>query len=154
VFSLAQNKHRLARLGRDTTGGPAVEFALLLPVLLLLVLGALQFGITLNNYIVLTNATDAAARVMAMARGSTTPYSTTTSQVSASASNLTSTNLTVTVRVNGTLCASDSTCQTSLTTNQGKPVIVQASYPCDLTVYGHNYAPGCTLSTQSTELIQ
>ena len=47
----------LRRLRRDTAGSPSVEFALLLPVLMALALGALQFGLALNNYLTLTNAT-------------------------------------------------------------------------------------------------
>ena len=42
--------------GRRHAGTAAVEFALVAPVLLLLVLGMTQFGITLNQYLTLTNA--------------------------------------------------------------------------------------------------
>jgi Flp pilus assembly pilin Flp len=47
---------------RDPRGTAAVEFALIAPVLFLLILGITQFGITLNDYEMLTGGTEAAAR--------------------------------------------------------------------------------------------
>src|ERR1700737_2465580 len=41
---------------RARAGTAAVEFALVAPMLLLLVLGMCQFGLTLNQYLTLTNA--------------------------------------------------------------------------------------------------
>lgn len=143
----------LRRLRRDTAGSPAVEFALLLPVLLTLALGALQFGLTLNNYLTLTNATDSAARVLAISRASTTPWTTMKAQLTAAAS-LTTSKMTITATVNGSGCSTDGGCQTALNTAQGQAASVQVSYPCDLTVFGHNYAPSCTLTAKSTELVQ
>jgi Flp pilus assembly protein TadG len=50
------------RLRRDTAGGAAVEFALVLPVLLLMVMGILDFGRALNIHHVVTDASREAAR--------------------------------------------------------------------------------------------
>jgi hypothetical protein len=37
----------------------------------------------------------------------------------------------------------------------GQTAIVKATYPCDLTVMGHNYAPSsCNLSAQTAQMIQ
>ena len=47
-------------------GAAAVEFALILPVLLLLVLGIMEFSRLYNEQISLTNAARSAARVMAI----------------------------------------------------------------------------------------
>ena len=55
---------------RDLRGTAAVEFALIAPVLFLLILGITQFGITLNDYEMLTGGTEAAARQFSMSRGS------------------------------------------------------------------------------------
>ena len=144
----------LRRLYRDTAGAPAVEFALLMPVLITLALGALKFGLALNNYVMLTNGTDAAARILAISRGNSTPYTTATNQLYSSASTLTRASMTVTVTVNGSACSGDSSCQTALNSAQGKAASVQVSYPCDLQVYKYNFAPSCSLSAQSTELVQ
>jgi Flp pilus assembly protein TadG len=48
-------------------GAAAVEFAILLPLLLLLVLGTIEFGRFYNAQIVLTNAARDGVRVMAIA---------------------------------------------------------------------------------------
>lgn len=47
-------------------GAVAVEFALLLPVLLLLVLGVMEFGRAYNTQLTLTNASREGVRVMAI----------------------------------------------------------------------------------------
>jgi Flp pilus assembly pilin Flp len=49
--------------GRDEDGAAAVEFALLLPLLILLLFGMIQFGIALNARIQATNAAREAARM-------------------------------------------------------------------------------------------
>ena len=36
----------------------------------------------------------------------------------------------------------------------GAPAQVTATYPCNLSVYGISYAPGCTLTAQITEVVQ
>jgi Flp pilus assembly protein TadG len=139
---------------RDRRGTAAVEFALVAPVLFLLILGITQFGVTLNNYEMLTGATEAAARQFSMSRGTATPSSSTTTTLNNAASNLTPASITVTMKVNGAACSGDSACQTALTNGQGQPATVTTSYPCNLTVYGYNFAPGCTLTAQSTESVE
>ncbi|BAS10190.1 tade family protein [Arthrobacter sp. Hiyo4] len=52
---------------RSERGAAAVEFALLLPVLLMLVLGTIEFGRVYNAQITLTNAARDGVRVMAIA---------------------------------------------------------------------------------------
>jgi Flp pilus assembly protein TadG len=139
---------------RDLRGTAAVEFALVAPVLFLLILGITQFGITLNNYEMLTGGTEAAARQFSVSRGTSTPSSSTTTALYNAASNLTPASITVTLKVNGAACSGDSACQTALTNGQGQPAMVTTSYPCNLTVYGYNFAPGCTLNAQSTEIVE
>jgi Flp pilus assembly protein TadG len=53
---------------RNEEGQGIVEFALVLPVLLALVLGIVQFGITFNNYLTITDATRVGARKAAVSR--------------------------------------------------------------------------------------
>ena len=53
---------------RSETGQSMVEFALLLPILLVVALGILQFGIIYNNYVTLTDATRVGARQAAVSR--------------------------------------------------------------------------------------
>ena len=51
-----------------TNGQAIVEFALVLPILMAILLGIIQFGIIFNNYITLTDATRAGARKAAVSR--------------------------------------------------------------------------------------
>jgi Flp pilus assembly protein TadG len=54
---------RLGRRGRDDRGQALVEFALLVPILLLLILGVVEFGRAWNAYQVITDAAREGARV-------------------------------------------------------------------------------------------
>jgi Flp pilus assembly protein TadG len=53
---------------RDQRGQSLVEFALVLPLLSLLLFGIIQFGIVFNNYIDLTDAVRAGARKATVSR--------------------------------------------------------------------------------------
>lgn len=57
----------LAQLRRNE-GQAAVEMALILPILVVLVLAIAQFGIAFNNYLTLTDAARAGARKAAVSR--------------------------------------------------------------------------------------
>jgi len=138
---------------RSRRGTAIIEFAVLAPVMLLLVLGTFQFGLVISHYVLLTNAVGAGARYFALSRGSTTPYSDTVGVITGSSTSLTSSSITVTVSVNGTACTSDSTCKTALSNAASLPATVAATYPCSLSVYGYNFAPNCTLSAQMTGLV-
>lgn len=54
--------HKLARFGREETGQNLVEFALLLPILMYILLGIIQFGFIFAAYVTLNNAVREAAR--------------------------------------------------------------------------------------------
>jgi Flp pilus assembly protein TadG len=141
---------------RDEAGSPAVEFAMIAPVLLTLLAGIIQFGVGLNNYIELTAAVRSGGRNLAISRtsGASTPYTTTISTIEGSAPNLTTGSLSVSMTVNGTSCSTDSTCSAALNTAAGDTATVTASYPCNLTVMGVNFAPSCTLSAQTSDLVE
>ena len=59
---------RLARRTRRESGQAYVEFALVLPLLLLIVLGIIQFGNAFRTYITLTDAVRVGARQAAVSR--------------------------------------------------------------------------------------
>jgi len=141
---------------RDDSGAQAVEFALIAPLLLMMIIGIIQFSITLNNYIELTEGVRTGARALAISRAmaSATPYTTTINSIGASAGNLTASNITVTVTVNGAACSTDATCSTALSSAAGQTASVSATYPCNLTVMGVNYFPNCSLSSQTSDLVE
>ena len=149
--------HRDVRdLLHDRSGAPAVEFALIAPLLLMLIMGIIQFSITLNNYIELTEAVRTGARNLAISRAmaSATPYTTTVSDIGSSAGNLTAANISITMSVNGTACTSNSTCSTALSAAAGQTATVTATYPCNLMVMGFNFIPNCTLQSQTADLVE
>jgi Flp pilus assembly protein TadG len=138
-----------------------VEFALCLPPLLLIITGIFTFGIALNNYLVLTNATSVAARQLSISRLQTTdPCALTAAAVYAAAPNLKQSSLSFVIVLNGTSYA-NTTCSSGSTTSgaagnlvQGKSAQVIVSYPCTMVVYLHNYAPSCSLQASLTEAVE
>ena len=62
------HRRRIITKLRPDTGQAAVEFALLTPVLLMLLLGIVQCGIAFHNYLAVTDAARAAARQAIEAR--------------------------------------------------------------------------------------
>lgn len=143
-------------LAADRSGANAVEFALIAPLLLMLLMAIIQFSIALNNYIELTEAVRTGARNLAISRAmaSATPYTTTISNIKSSAGNLTGSNITVTMSVNGTACTSDTTCATALAAAAGDTASVTATYPCNLTVMNFNFYPSCSLQSQTSDLVE
>jgi Flp pilus assembly protein TadG len=147
---------------RNEEGQALVEFALSLPLLMLILTGMVTFGIALHNYLELTNAVTIGARLLAISRGQTTdPCATTAAAVYHAAPFLKPANLTFTLVLNGTSYPNMTTCPSASTTAgaagnllQGSEARVTATYPCDLRVYGFNYAPSCTLTARTTELVQ
>ncbi|HEX3919061.1 MAG TPA: TadE/TadG family type IV pilus assembly protein [Caulobacteraceae bacterium] len=144
------------KLRRDHSGASAVEFALIAPLLFVMLFGIIQFGLALNNYVELTDAVRNGGRNFAISRAaaSTNPYTTTSSSISSSAANLTAANIHLTVTVNGTACTTDSGCATALSAAAGDTAVITATYPCNLTVMGVNMAPSCTLSATTSDLIE
>jgi Flp pilus assembly protein TadG len=149
-----QKQPESRRLFRDESGVSAVEFAVVAPVLLMILLGIMQLGITFNNYVALTDSVRAGSRVLAAARSSTTPYSDATGAVYASAPTLKAGSITLSLSVNGTTCAGDGPCTTALSGASGTSASVQATYPCDLMIFGVDYAPSCILRATTTERVE
>ena len=62
-------------------GQTMVEFTLVLPVLLVVLFGIIQFGITFSNYVALTDAVRAGARTAAISRSAADPVGDTKARV-------------------------------------------------------------------------
>ncbi|MCC7008023.1 MAG: pilus assembly protein [Acidobacteria bacterium] len=142
---------------RDDSGQALVEIALSLPLLLAVVFGIAQFGITYNNYIMLTDAVRAGARQLSISRGQTNACTKARDRIYGSAASLSSGSLSITMTVaGGTYGYPGTSCPSNIGTSMtgGADVTISATYPCGLTIFGVNYAPGCTLSSQSTVRIE
>ena len=152
----------LHSLGNDS-GASAVEFAFILPLLMLLFFMIVKCGYFFNNYVELANGVASGARQASVNRGSTTPYSTTIAAVDAGAPNLIASNITISITVNGTPCTSDTnaatkttaanTCQTAFSTAEGTEAVVTATYPCNLNVLWITIS-GCTMSSSASQLVE
>jgi Flp pilus assembly protein TadG len=121
----------------DENGQTMVEFALVLPVLLVVLFGILQFGITFKDYVSLTDAVRAGARTAAVSRFSADPVAETTARVK-SAADLTSSDVNVTV---------------ASTWVHGDDVVVTAKYPYSINLFGVVVASG-DLSSSTTERVE
>jgi Flp pilus assembly protein TadG len=123
---------------RDQKGQTMVEFALVLPLLLVIMFAVVQFGIVYNDYVTLTDATRAGARKGAVSRLAANPTAATVAAVENSASGLDLDDLDVDV---------ESTFQ------QGTDVTVEASYPYEIDILGIVVASG-DLTSQTTERVE
>ncbi len=133
IEALRKASAAAARLG--TRGAAIVEFAFVLPLLVLIITGMVQFGLALSNYVMLVNAVNAGALQFSISRASSTPYSGTKTviQQAASALSWATLNPNITMSVNGTACTTNSACS-ALMTKAGLPVQVAATYPVKLVV--------------------
>jgi Flp pilus assembly protein TadG len=147
----------LLHLGEQ--GQSLVEFALLVPMLLLLTTGIFVFGAAMNNYMQLTNAVSVGARTVAINAGiATDPCATAANAIKAAAPGLATSGLsfkisfigTTTVNATGATCIADAASLTS-----GSTVMVTATYPLNLSIYGNVFnLSNAVLTASSTELVQ
>jgi Flp pilus assembly protein TadG len=123
---------------RDERGQAMTEFAIVLPILIVLLFGIVQFGILFNNYVTLTDAARAGARAAAVSRQDGDPSGTATAAVRSSANGLNQATLGV---------------QVSSTWAPGDPVTVQATYPYSISLLGWIVSSG-SLTTKTTEAVE
>jgi Flp pilus assembly protein TadG len=119
-------------------GQTMTEFALVLPLLVFLLFGIIQFGIAFNNYIALTDAARAASRKGAVSRGAANPAGDCSSAAVNAASDLNTSKLKVT-------CSS--------TWQSGSDVTVTATYPYSIQLLGWVVKSG-DLKTQIKERVE
>jgi Flp pilus assembly protein TadG len=142
------------RRSRADSGAAAAEFALILPILMMLVFAITALGLVLYNYEMLTGGVRAASRNFAISRGTTTPWSTTQSVLEQDSPGLDRTTLgrAMHLFVNGTECTTDALCAAAMVS--GATGAVTATYPCTIQVLGVNAAPNCQLSQTSQAVIE
>ena len=117
---------------QDQRGQTTTEFAIVLPILCLLLFGVIQFGILFNNYVTLTDAVRAGARKAAVSRQTSNPRQACIDQVRSSASDLDQSKL-----------ATDCSSSWQPTTD----VTVTATYPYSVSLMGLVIASGNLRST-------
>ena len=142
----------VTRWRREQNGSSMIEFALVMPVMLLVMTGIFSFAVAINHQQQLTQAVGAGGQYLQQIRATTTdPCKDTFTAITNSSPNLSSSNITLTVTM-GTTNVTAKTCagdQSLLT--QGGSVSVAATYPCTLTGYGYTFGSSCNLSAKVTE---
>jgi hypothetical protein len=118
-----------------------VEFTLVLPVLLVVLFGIIQFGITFSNYVALTDAVRAGARTAAVSRSSSNPVADVKARVMDASGDLDSSKVSVPDPVTPTGWV------------HGGDVTVTATYPYSISLLGIVVASG-NLSSSTTERIE
>jgi Flp pilus assembly protein TadG len=124
---------------RREDGQTMVEFALVIPVLCLVLFAVIQFGILYNNYVTLTDATRIGARKAAVSRHEANPVAATVAKVENAASDLDLAKLDVTVSASGW--------------EHGEDVTVAATYPYKIDLLGFVVASG-DLRSETTERVE
>ena len=166
---VSTSRPKARRAGKRAESGQAlVEFALVLPILMLLIVGIIKGGLLYNNYLQLTDSVRTGARVLAIERGQGGPCGAAANQVISAAGGLTGSNISMSMTEypEGPLDAPNlvytpsaypppptDTCPFTLTS--GSAVTITASYPCDLTIMGVNFVPGgCHVTATATERVE
>jgi Flp pilus assembly protein TadG len=119
-----------------------VEFALVIPILLIVAFGILQGGILFNNYMALTDAVRVGARQAAVGRTATDPLGQAEARLRDAAGHLDQDDLEVTITP-----ANPSAWQ------QGGDVTVKATYPYEINLLGLVVASG-QLTSETTERVE
>jgi len=115
-----------------------VEFALVVPILLVVVFGVIQFGVVYKDYVTLTDATRVGARKAAVSRHEANPVGAAVTAVRNSATGLDQSQLAVAV---------------GSSWQHGADVTVTASYPYEIDLLGLVVAAG-QLESTTTERVE
>lgn len=119
---------------RSERGQTMTEFAVVLPILLVVLLGIFQFGVAFNNYVTLTDAVRAGARKAAVSRNSSNPAADCRAQVLAAKGGLDATEL-----------GRNLSCSSSWSI--GADVTVTADYPYSISLLNWKVVSGRFSST-------
>jgi len=123
---------------RAERGQTMVEFAIVLPVLLLIVFAIIQFGILFNNFVALTDAVRAGARTAAVSRTAANPVAATIARVQSATADLDQSKLGITVTSGW---------------QHGDDVTVSATYPYSIDLFGVIVQAG-NLKSSTTERVE
>lgn len=124
---------------RDERGQTMVEFALVVPILCVILFGILQFGVLYNDYVTLTDATRVGARKAAVSRNDGDPPGVAEAAARNSAAGLDPAKLDF---------------QVSATAwERGEDVTVAGTYPYEIDLLGFVLKSG-SLTSETTERVE
>jgi Flp pilus assembly protein TadG len=150
---------RLSYLLTSESGASIVEFALVLPMTLVLMTGLLSFGVYINNWLLMTNATSLSCQNLAASRSTAAasdPCQLVYNSFQQFSPSLLGSGLTFSLTFSGNPTPyTATTCSGAATyVTQGSSVQLTATHSCSLLTSAVNYIPLCTLTSQITEIIQ
>lgn len=116
-----------------------VEFALVVPILLVVLFGVIQFGVVYKDYVTITDASRVGARKAAVSRNEANPEGVAEAAVRGSASGLDQAQLGVSV--------------SATAWEHGEDVTVTATYPYEVDLLGLVVASG-QLESTTTERVE
>jgi Flp pilus assembly protein TadG len=122
-------------------GQTMTEFALILPIFVVLLFGIIQFGIAFNNYETITDAARAGARKAAVSRQSSDPVGDCRNAALSAA-----TNLNMSQSGAGVTCTYDPSMQ------PGTTVTVEVDYPYSINLFGIPVTSGTLKSVMKERL--
>jgi Flp pilus assembly protein TadG len=136
----------------DQRGNALVEFGLILPVLSLMVVGGMRFGLFVNNSVMLNGAVGAGVRQFTLARTYSDPCAVAVTRVRNAAPTLTMAITLTFATTSGTVTNTTGTCATASPMVQGGDAKVSVTYNCTLRVMGTNFP--CNTTMQATGRIE
>jgi TadE-like protein len=109
------------KLVTNEEGAALIEAVFVLPLLIFMVIAALQFSITMNIYMTATSAAAAGLKVFDAYRGITGSYTAATNAATnaakLSAWKIAASDISVSLWVNSSACSTDTACDAALTSN-------------------------------------
>ncbi len=133
LTKLSPNRFKNREQGQTLT-----EFAMVLPLLALLLFGVIQFGIVFHQYVTLTDSVRAGGRQGAVSRDLADPTAAVVDRVRGSAADLDPSQLGISV---------------TSTWQRGEDVTVTATYPYDISLLGVVVKSG-NLTASTTERVE
>ncbi|HEY2471788.1 MAG TPA: TadE/TadG family type IV pilus assembly protein [Terracidiphilus sp.] len=168
LFSFGINSSVIGRFIHRTgvageSGGSLVEFAISLPMAMVLLTGMFSFGIAINNFMVLTSAVGSGARALALTRGQTTPalaasdpcaYAVQVANQSAPGLNTSGITYTITWTTQaGTATTYNTPSCAGAAFSANDTVLLKATYPVNITLYA--WTPkSLKIGAVTSELVQ
>lgn len=146
-------------------GQSLVEFALVLPLMMMVLTAIFMIGIVMLNWQTLTQAQNQGAitlQQLPSMPGSSDPCSAVATAVMGAAGTLQTTGangIQLTVQMGSytspTQSVSTATCQGGASyAQQGATGIVTLTYPCNIAIYGYQFSSSCQLNASTQELMQ
>ncbi len=146
-------KRACACLRSDELGQSLLEFALVLPIFMLMITGVLVLGLTVNNQTQLQTVVDQGAQAVAINQGLVSDPCGTALTIMQNATTLTWSSMTITV-LKGDRNSTDSITGGSCSgLTSGTPVTVTATYPCSLAHIFSFAGSSCTLTASETDSV-